>query len=242
MGSRILNNTTKIGIGVGAGIVISLVILVFSDPVTIQPLELETPTTFGVCIEHYIELNTHHDEILEQCTERNPDFLGFLNKACVGKHVIPIQTKIENKFETCKSLIPLNDEETSSPTLGVLGNEHEHAEILVIINGREIDFSLPIFQLNSKWIHFENFNGKLIHRHSSSTTLGFLFDTLGIGLTDDCIVYPNGDHFCSTDDAPLGFYVNQELVPTIRDYIIQEGDEIMIKFGSDAENEPLSSI
>jgi len=39
--NRIMNNTVKIGIAVGAGIVISLVILVFSDPITIEPLEQE---------------------------------------------------------------------------------------------------------------------------------------------------------------------------------------------------------
>jgi len=236
-----MNNTLKIGIGVGAGIVISLVILVFSDPVTIEPLELETPTTFGACIEQHIELNTHHDQVSQQCTDRYPNFLGSLNEACINKHAVPIQTEIDNKFETCKSLIPLNDEETSSPTLGVLRDEHAHAEILVIINGNEIDFSLPIFQLNSKWIHFENFNGKVIHRHSSGSTLGYFFDTLGIGLTSDCFVYPNGDHFCSTENIPFEFYINQELVPTIRDHIIQEGDEITINLGSFA-NEPLRDI
>jgi len=228
--------------GVGAGIVIALVVLVFSDPVTIEPLELETPTTFDECIEQYIELNTQHDKVLQQCTDRYPHFLGSLNEACVDKHVIPIQTEIDNEFEICKSLVPLNDEETSSPILGVFGDEHGHAEILVIINGNKIDFSLPFFQLNSKWIHFENFNGKEIHRHSSGATLGYFFDTLGLGLTDDCFVYPNGDPFCSTDDIPLEFYINQELVPTIRDYIIQEGDEITIKLGSGAENEPLRII
>jgi len=237
-----MNNTVKIGIGVGAGIVISLVILVFSDPVTIEPLELETPTTFGACIEQHIELNTHHDQVLQQCTDRYLNFLGSLNEACVSKHVTPIQTEIDNKFEICKSLIPLNDEETSSSTLGVLGDEHAHAEILVIINGNEINFSLPIFQLNSKWIHFENFNGKTIHRHSSGATLGYFFDTLGTGLTDNCFVYPNGDPFCSTDAVPFEFYINQELVPSIRDYIIQEDDKITIKLGSGAENEPLRVI
>jgi len=136
----------------------------------------------------------------------------------------------------------LNDEETSSPILGVFGDAHEHAEIIVVINSREIDFSLPVFQLNNKWIHFENFNGKTIHRHSSGVTLGFLFDTLGIGLTDDCFVYPNGDPFCSTDDAPLEFYINQELVPSIRDYIIQKDDKITVKLGSDTENEPLRLV
>ena len=166
----------------------------------------------------------------------------MLNEACIDKNVIPIQTEIENKFETCKSLIPMNDEETSSPTRGVLGDAHVNAEILVIIHGREFNFALPAFQFNSYWIHFENFNGKTIHRHSSGTTLGFLFDTLGIGLTDDCFVYPNGDPFCSTDDIPLEFYINQELVPSIRDHIIQEGDEIMIKLGSNTKNEPLRLI
>jgi len=63
--------------------VISLVILVFSDPVMIEPLELEPPTNFDVCIEQHIELNTQHDNLLQQCMDRFPNFLGVLNEVCI---------------------------------------------------------------------------------------------------------------------------------------------------------------
>ena len=65
---------------------------------------------------------------------------------------------------------------------GRLGDEHEHASVLVRIFGDKLDFSSPAYQIKSSWIHFEDSDGTTIHRHSSGVTLGYLFDTLNIGI------------------------------------------------------------
>jgi len=56
---------------------------------------------------------------------------------------------------------------------GRLGDEHEHASILVRIFGDKLDFSSPAYQIKSSWIHFEDSDCTTIHRHSSGVTLGY---------------------------------------------------------------------
>lgn len=123
------------------------------------------------------------------------------------------------------------------PGAGKLGDEHVHASILVRIFGDKFDFSLPAYQIKSSWIHFEAQDGNTIHRHASGVTLGYLFETLGIALDDQCYIFPDGREFCSNEDYTLKFFINGQQVPDIRDYVIQEGDRILITYGNETEEE-----
>jgi len=120
---------------------------------------------------------------------------------------------------------------------GALGSEHSHAAILVKIFGDTFEFSGPAFQIKSPWIHFEGGDGTTVHKHATGVKLGYLFDTLSIGLDDQCYVFPDGKSFCSDEDYKLRFFINSDEVPDIRDYEIQEGDRILIVFGSETSDE-----
>ncbi len=119
------------------------------------------------------------------------------------------------------------------PGAGTLGDEHEHAAIKVIIFKDEFDFSSPAFQVKNRYIHFENSNGDTIHRHASGVPLGFLFNTLNIGLTDECYIFPDKREFCNNDDYSLKFYVNHQKVPSILDFVLKDGDRILISYGNE---------
>ena len=67
---------------------------------------------------------------------------------------------------------------------GRLGDEHNHASLLVKIFGDDFDFSTPNYQIKTSWIHFEDQDGKTIHRHSTGVELEYLFNSLSIGLND----------------------------------------------------------
>jgi len=120
---------------------------------------------------------------------------------------------------------------------GALGSEHSHAAILVKIFGDTFEFSGPAFQIKSPWIHFEGGDGTTVHKHATGVKLGYLFNTLSIGLDDQCYVFPDGKSFCSDEDYKLRFFINSEEVPDIRNYEIQEGDRILIVFGSETPDE-----
>ena len=55
---------------------------------------------------------------------------------------------------------------------GRLGDEHEHASVLVRIFGDKLDFSSPAYQIKRSWIHFEASDGTTIHRHATGDTTG----------------------------------------------------------------------
>ena len=101
-------------------------------------------------------------------------------------------------FVTMDSNVP-----GAPPGAGKLGDEHVHSSLLVRIFGDKFDFAVPSYQIKSSWIHFEDSDGTTIHRHSSGVTLGYLFDSLNIGIDTKCFVFPDGRQFCTNEDLSL---------------------------------------
>ena len=120
---------------------------------------------------------------------------------------------------------------------GALGSEHSHAALLVKIFGDTFEFASPAFQIKSSWIHFEGNDGSTIHKHATGVDIGYLFDTLSIGLDDQCYIFPDGKSFCTNEEYTLKFFINREQVDDIRDYVIMEDDRILIQFGSETDEE-----
>ena len=120
---------------------------------------------------------------------------------------------------------------------GPLGSEHAHSAILVKIFGDQFDFSAPAYQIKSSWIHFEGRDGTTIHKHAEGVKLGYLFETLGLGLDDQCFVFKDGRSFCTNEDYSLKFYINREQVSDIRGYEIKEDDRVLISYGSETPDE-----
>ncbi len=126
------------------------------------------------------------------------------------------------------------------PGAGTLGDEHEHISLLVRLFGDRFDFSSPAYQIKSSWIHFEGADGNTIHRHSSGVKMGYLFETLGLTLTDECYVFKSqqGERdFCTDDNFSLKFYINHQQVDSILDYIGQENDRVLISYGNETPQE-----
>jgi len=125
---------------------------------------------------------------------------------------------------------------------GPLGSEHSHASILVKIFGDEFDFAAPAYQIKSSWIHFEGNDGSTIHKHATGVTLGYLFESLGLGLDDQCYEFQDGRSFCTNEDYELRFYINGEQVSDIRDYEIEEDDKILVSYGAETPEEIESQL
>ena len=119
------------------------------------------------------------------------------------------------------------------PGAGKLGDEHVHASILVRIFGDKFDFSVPTYQIKSSWIHFEESDGTTVHRHSSGVELGYLFDTINIGIDNKCYIFPDGRQFCTNEDYSLKYYINHQRVNDVYDYVFEDGDRILITYGSE---------
>ena len=123
------------------------------------------------------------------------------------------------------------------PGAGKLGDEHVHASIHVRIFGDKFDFSVPTYQIKSSWIHFEESDGTTVHRHSSGVELGYLYDTINIGIDNKCYIFPDGRQFCSNEDYSLKYYINHKLVNDVYDYVFEDGDRILITYGSETPDQ-----
>ena len=119
------------------------------------------------------------------------------------------------------------------PGAGKLGGEHEHAAMDVMIFDDQFVFSTPAYQVKSPYIHFESNNGETVHRHAANVTMGYLFDSLKIKLTDDCYVFPDKREFCTTSDYSLKFFVNHQPIPSIHNFVLHQGDRILISYGNE---------
>ena len=122
------------------------------------------------------------------------------------------------------------------------GSEHVHAGILVKIFGDTFDFSTSDYQNKSNLIAFEGGDGTTTHRHEPEGTLGVLFDSLGIGLDDQCYIFLDGKQFCTSEDYSLKFFINEEQVDDIQDYVVQDDDKILISYGAETPKEIKSQL
>ncbi len=120
---------------------------------------------------------------------------------------------------------------------GAMNSDHKHAAIIVNIFGDEFDFSAPAYQIKSPWTHFEGRDGSTIHKHATGVTLGYLFDSMSLGLDDQCFVFQDGRNFCTNEDYDLRFFINGEQVSDIRDYEIMEDERVLVLYGGQSSEE-----
>ena len=127
------------------------------------------------------------------------------------------------------------------PGAGTLGSEHVHASFLAKLHGDIFSFSGPAYQIKSSWQHFEAGDGTTIHRHATGVTLGFLFESMRIGLDDDCFAYQasaGGERrFCTDENFSLKFYVNHQPVPNLTEYVFEDGDRILLSYGGEEKTQ-----
>jgi len=124
-------------------------------------------------------------------------------------------------------------------SVGEYGSDHAHAAITVFVDGEQLNFGLPQFQISSRYIHFENNNPYLIHRHATGVPLEMLFASFGVKITPDCIMLNYDEsadiktgRFCTGQNQSLVFYVNgDEYYSDISQYVLEHNDRILVSFG-----------
>ena len=175
----------------------------------------------------------------------NPDLKNFLIaiQDDSPQNLIDRVQKIDPNCTIEEGFLNKKSSPVSSPLgAGPLGSEHSHAGILVKIFGDSFDFSAPAYQIKASWIHFEASDGTTIHKHATGVTLGYLFDSLSLGLDDQCFEFQNGKSFCTNEEYSLRFFINGNEVSNVRDYEIVEGDKILISYGAETAEEIESQL
>lgn len=126
---------------------------------------------------------------------------------------------------------------------GPIGSAHEHAALKLFINNEEpIDFSEPRYQVQSRFIHFEDRNGVVVHRHATNVDLGFFFQSLDMEFNDQCIKLVDGTSYCNDGENTLKMYVNGARNNMYDEYVLKDGDRILITYGDETEEEIQSQL
>lgn len=128
--------------------------------------------------------------------------------------------------------------------IGQLMSTHLHADIKVYINGNAIDFSQEKYQLASRFVHFEEGIGDVIHTHATGLTIDHLLNSLGGNINNNCIIL-EGTNYCNEGNKNLKLYINNQQNNEFSNYVIQNLDKILISYGDENEaeiQEQLSSI
>lgn len=122
--------------------------------------------------------------------------------------------------------------------VGEAGSAHAHAALALFVENKPVNFGRPQFQLQSEYIHFENHNPYLVHKHATGVPLEMLFASIGLDVGPDCIIPRGGQELCADDGNRLVFYVNGMQYENITAYEIEHGDRILVSYG-DPRHVPL---
>ncbi|MGD1834584.1 MAG: hypothetical protein ACPKPY_14375 [Nitrososphaeraceae archaeon] len=122
---------------------------------------------------------------------------------------------------------------------GALGSAHEHAAFLVKLDGTNIDFSQPKYQLQSDFIHVEDSVGKTLHRHANGVTFNDFLQTVNmdIDVENNCFVSDDGTQYCSTSDKKLRTFLNGNETNLVSDRVITDNDRILVLYGNETQDQ-----
>ena len=116
------------------------------------------------------------------------------------------------------------------------GEVHVHGDFLMYLGDTRIRFTDKKYQSEVGHAldaaqHFHDGNDEVIHRHADNVTLVDFFRSLGITLTNPCLMLDDRVMRCTDRSNELMLFVNGEQVTDIVKYIIQEEDRIFLYYG-----------
>jgi dipeptidyl aminopeptidase/acylaminoacyl peptidase len=128
---------------------------------------------------------------------------------------------------------------------GPVGSAHEHAAFAIKINGKQIDFSQPKYQLQSRLIHVEGGDGTTLHRHATGVPFAEFIKSVNMNIEDGCFTLDDGKQYCNNDVNKLRFFINGNETESINNYVINPNDRILVIYGNenaDQINQELAAL
>lgn len=146
------------------------------------------------------------------------------------------QSQIDSEILDNTSLKTQEEKMAIKYGVGEFGSDHAHSALTVFVHGEMLNFALPQFQLQSKYVHFEDYNPYLVHKHATGVPLEMLFASFGVNVTSKCITLGTvnaitDEKFCTDSENSMVFMVNGNNVSDIAQYEIKHNDRILISLG-----------
>ena len=128
---------------------------------------------------------------------------------------------------------------------GPLGSAHEHAAFLVKVNGQNIDFSQPQYQVQSDYIHVENGDGTTLHRHATNVTFVDFLKSVKMDIdkkNKNCLAFTNGTEYCNDENNKLRTFINGNSTGYISDYILNNNDRLLVIYGNETDEQIANAL
>ena len=127
---------------------------------------------------------------------------------------------------------------------GPLGSAHEHAAFIVKVNGQNIDFSQPQYQVQSDYIHVENGDGSTLHRHATNVTFADFLKSvkMDIDKKNNCLIFTNGTEYCDDNNNKLRTFINGNSTKSISDYVLYNNDRLLVTYGNETDEQSAKAL
>ncbi len=143
--------------------------------------------------------------------------------------------------------------------IGKLGSQHIHADWKIYLDGKQFDFSFygdrherqmhgdKSIKDTSAFIHIHPAQapekaGDVLHIHATGVPLSLFFESLGMQLTNDCLIISEKEKYCNTTDKKLRMFVNEKENNQFLDYVFSDLDKILITYADGNVEAQLNSI
>jgi hypothetical protein len=128
---------------------------------------------------------------------------------------------------------------------GPVGSAHEHAAFAIKINGKQIDFSQPKYQVQSRLIHVEGGDGTTLHRHATGVPFDEFIKSVNMNIENGCFTLDDGNQYCNNEVNKLRFFINGNETESINNYVLNPNDRILVIYGNenaDQINQELAAL
>lgn len=129
------------------------------------------------------------------------------------------------------------------PTVSVLQSESptpqdeivdKQAAFAIFTNGTFRIFTADMYHNLSSDVYIEAENPNIVQVKKSGITWNDFFSTLPFELSKDCLVTGTKQTFCSGGSGVLRFFLNGEEVSDALNREIEDGDKLLVTFGSES--------
>ncbi len=147
--------------------------------------------------------------------------------------VIPIVAAVVAIAVVSGLMYSTQQEQSRNNNYGPVGSAHEHAAFAIKINGKQIDFSQPKYQLQSRLIHVEGGDGTTLHRHATGVPFDEFLKSVNMNIKNGCFISDDGKQYCNNKENKLRFFLNGNETDSINSYVINPNDRILVIYGNE---------
>ena len=147
--------------------------------------------------------------------------------------IIPIAVAVIAIAVVSAVMYSTQQHSSNNSNYGAVGSAHEHAAFAIKINGKQIDFSQPKYQLQSRLIHVEGGDGTTLHRHATGVPFQEFLKSVNMNIMNGCFESDDGKQYCNNAENKLRFFINGNETDSVNNYVINPNDRILVIYGNE---------